>query len=161
MTPAWSFDHSVTVRAAREAAWRFWSDVANWAVVDPAVEWACLDGPFEAGTRGRTKPIGAPTTQWTLVAVEPATRAVIELTAEGAVLRFTWLLRDDQCGTSLTQRVELEGEAAARYLGAMQGLAENIPLGMAKLVSAIEAATTGPPNNSTASASRGTIFLKR
>ena len=53
------------------------------------------------------------------VAVEPDIRAVIELAAEGAVLRFTWLLCDDQCGTSLTQRVEFEGEAAARYLDAM------------------------------------------
>ena len=143
MTPAWSFEHSVTVRAAREAAWRFWSDVANWSVVDPAVEWACLEGPFAAGTRGRTKPIGAPATQWKLVLVEPATRAVIELTAPGAVLRFTWLLRDDnQKGTGLTQRVELEGDAAAQYLDLMQGLAENIPLGMDKLASAIEAAAT-------------------
>ena len=144
MTPAWSFEHSVTVRAAREAAWRFWSDVANWAVVDPAIEWARLDGPFEAGTRGQTKPIGAAATQWTLVAVEPASRAVIELAAPGAVVRFTWLLCDDPRGASLTQRVELEGKAAAQYLEAMQGLAGNIPLGMDKLVSAIEAATSGP-----------------
>lgn len=150
MRPAWTFEHSVTVHAAREAAWQFWSDVANWAVVDPSVEWACLDGPFEAGTSGRTKPVGAPATQWILVAVEPASQAVIELAAPGAVVRFQWTLRDDsRGGTILTQRVELEGDGAAQYLKTMQGLAENIPLGMDKLVSAIEEATTGrgqPPS---------------
>lgn|SRR5262245_13497217 len=147
MIPAWTFEHSVKVRATRAAAWRFWSDVANWAAIDPAIEWACLDGPFETGTSGRTKPVGAPATQWTLVAVEPASRAIIELTAPGAVVRFTWTLRDDNSGGAMmTQRVELEGTEAAQYLEAVQGLAENIPLGMDKLVSAIERATTGPPN---------------
>jgi hypothetical protein len=144
MKPAWSFEHSVTVAAPREAAWRFWSDVANWAVIDPAVEWARLDGPFEAGTCGHTKPVGGPATEWRLVAVEPARRAVIELAAPGAVLRFVWSLEDSSGGsTRLTQCVELEGDGAGSYLDALHGLAENIPLGMDKLVAAIEAAMAG------------------
>ena len=147
MKPAWTFEYSVNVHAGRAAAWRFWSDVANWAVVDPAVEWVELDGPFEAGTSGRTKPVGAPTTQWRLVDVEPGRRAVIELAAPGAVVRFVWTLSDESRGaTRLTQRVELEGEETEPYLEAVQGLAENIPLGMDKLVSAIEGAASGPAN---------------
>jgi hypothetical protein len=145
--PVWSFEHDVTVRADREAAWRFWSDVANWAAVDPAVEWASLDGPFAAGTRGQTKPVGAPPTHWTLVEVEPGRRAVIELAAPGAVVRFVWQLGDAAPGaTRLTQRVELDGEDAAQYLDAVRGLEANIPLAMDKLVVAIEAAAPGPPN---------------
>jgi hypothetical protein len=145
--PVWSFEHEVTVRADREAAWRFWSDVANWAAVDPAVEWASLDGPFAAGTRGQTKPVGGPATHWTLVEVEPGRRAVIELAAPGAVVRFVWQLGDGWPGaTRLTQRVELDGEDAARYLDAVRGLEANIPLAMDKLVVAIEAAAPGPPS---------------
>jgi hypothetical protein len=140
--PAWSFEHSVTVYAPCETAWRFWSDVANWAEVDPAVEWASLDGPFAAGTRGQTKPVGAAPTQWTLVEVEPARRAVIELAAPGAILRFVWMLSDEgHTGTRLTQRAELDGDDAAQYLDAVQGLEANIPLGMNKLVAAIEVAS--------------------
>jgi hypothetical protein len=147
MKPIWTFEHSATTNASREAAWRFWSDVANWAVIDPAVEWACLDGPFEAGTSGRTKPVGAAATEWTLVVVEPGCRAVIELGAPGAVLRFIWTLADDsRGGTILTQRVELDGEEAGKYVDGMRGLAENIPAGMTKLVSAIERSAAGPPN---------------
>ena len=148
MEPAWTFEHSATVHADREAAWQFWSDVRNWTVVDPAVEWVCLDGPFEAGSCGRTKPLGAPSTQWTLVAVEPARRAVIELAAPGAVVRFVWMLDDDGGGTILKQRVELEGDQAAQYLDAIKGLAENIPAGMNKLVLAIEATASGAPKKS-------------
>jgi hypothetical protein len=147
MTPAWAFEHSVDVHATRAEAWRFWSDVANWALVDPAVEWARLDGPFEAGTRGQTKPVGAPATEWTLTTVEPASRAVIEIEAPGAVVRFTWTLRDASGGgATLTQHVELEGEDASKYLDAIADLAHNIPLGMSKLAAAIDHAASGPPN---------------
>jgi hypothetical protein len=147
MPQAWTFEHSVNVRATREAAWAFWSDVSNWSVVDPAVEWARLDGPFEAGTHGRTKPVGAPATDWTLAAVEAGRSATIEIVAPGAVVRFTWTLRDGERGwTTLTQRVELEGDGSAQYLDAAQALAHNIPVGMEKLVAAIEGVSTGPPN---------------
>ena len=147
MPVAWTFEHSVMVRATREAAWAYWSDVAHWSVVDPAVEWARLDGPFEAGRHGQTKPAGAPATDWTLVAVEAGRRAVIEIAAPGAVVRFTWTLNDDEGGGArLTQRLELEGDESGQYVGAMKGLADNIPLGMQKLVAAIERVTGGPPN---------------
>ena len=147
MPVAWTFEHSVMVRATRAAAWAYWSDVANWSVVDPAVEWARLDGPFEAGRRGQTKPVGRPATDWTLVAVEAGRRAVIEIAAPGAVVRFTWTLDDGEAGGArLTQRLESGGDASGPYVGAMQGLADNIPLGMQKLVAAIERAAGGPPN---------------
>ncbi len=135
------------MHASRDAAWRFWSDLANWSAVDPAVEWARLDGPFEAGSTGSTKPVGGPATRWTLAAVEPGRRAVIELAAPGAVVRFTWALEDaGGGGTTLTQRVELEAADAARYLDGVRVLAENIPAGMNKLVAAIEAAAAGSPS---------------
>ena len=148
MEPVWTFEHVATAHAAREAAWQFWSDVGNWTMVDPAVEWVRLDGPFEAGTCGHTKPVGAPPTKWTLVAVEPGRRAVIELAAPGAVVRFVWMLDDDSGGgTTLKQRVELEGDQALQYLDAIQVLAENIPAGMNKLVLAIERLRPGQGTN--------------
>jgi hypothetical protein len=48
-----TFEHAVECEAGQDAAWRFWTDVNNWAIVDPAVEWAKLDGPFMAGARGK------------------------------------------------------------------------------------------------------------
>jgi hypothetical protein len=144
--PNWSFEHALTVRADRDAAWRFWSNVANWAAVDPGVEWATLDGPFAAGTRGQTKPVGAPSTQWTIVEVEPGKRAVIELTVPGVRAHFVWQFSNVGPNSSqLTQRAELDGEEAANYLDAASAIAANMPAGMDKLAKAIEAATAGPP----------------
>jgi hypothetical protein len=44
-----TFEHAVECQASTAFAWRFWTDMNNWAIVDPAVEWAKLDGPFVAG----------------------------------------------------------------------------------------------------------------
>jgi hypothetical protein len=136
--PEWMFEHSVTVRTPREAAWTFWTEIANWTVVDPAVEWARIDGPFVAGTRGETKPVGAPPTSWTLVTVDPQRSARIKIEAPSATVYFDWNLEDTaDGGTLLTQRAMLLGEAAG-YLEVLRALEEGIPAGMAKLASAIE-----------------------
>jgi len=58
------FEHSIECQVGRDFAWKFWTNVDNWAAVDPAVEWAKLEGPFIAGTKGRTKPRGADPNEW-------------------------------------------------------------------------------------------------
>jgi len=134
----WMFEHSVTVRASREAAWTFWTNISNWAVVDPAVEWARIDGPFAAGTRGETKPVGAPPTSWKLVTVDPQRSARIEIEAPGVTVYFDWKLEDTTEGeTLLTQRVMFLGQVDD-YLEMLRALEQGIPAGMAKLASAIE-----------------------
>ena len=139
MDPAWRFEHTIEVRATRNAAWSFWSNMTNWAVVDPGVEWARLDGPFVAGTRGETKPVNAPTTQWILSEVEPEKRAVIEMEIPGAVLRFIWTFQDIKSGgATLTQALELSGENTGQYMAVMRQLEQNVPAGMAKLAAAID-----------------------
>ena len=147
MKPDWTFEHSVIVHASREAAWKFWSNVANWAVVDPAVEWVRLDGPFEAGARGETKPVGSPPTAWSLAEVDPYRHARIEIEAPGATAVFVWMLADNADGaTILTQRATLVGPCAGDYTEMLRGLEEGIPAGMEKLAAAIESAAPGPPS---------------
>jgi hypothetical protein len=147
MAAVWSFEHAVEVRSSRERAWGFWSDVAGCARVDPGVEWARIDGPFAAGAHGQTKPVGAAAIEWTLAEVTAGERAVIEIAVPGATVRFAWAFGDGmRGGATLTQRVELAGERAEQYLGAMAGLAQGIPQGMARLADAIDRAGTGPPN---------------
>jgi hypothetical protein len=50
-----TFEHAVECQASTAFAWRFWTDMNNWAIVDPAVEWAKLDGPFMAGEGGSSQ----------------------------------------------------------------------------------------------------------
>jgi|SRR5215831_1749942 len=139
MDPAWGFEHTIEVRATRDEAWSFWSNVENWTSVDPAVEWVRLDGPFVAGTHGETKPVNTPPNQWILSEVEPGKRAVIEIQLPGAVARFVWTFRDsDSGGAMLTQDVELVGENAKQYAAGAKELEQTIPAGMIKLAGAIE-----------------------
>ena len=122
----------------RDQAWKFWSNVDNWAKVDPAVEWTKLDGPFSAGTRGTTKPRGSEPNHWVITDVEEGKSATIEISIPGALVRFRWLLEDTESGGSrLTQTASLEGESAAQYESAVKDLEAGIPAGMLKLVDAI------------------------
>jgi Polyketide cyclase / dehydrase and lipid transport len=132
------FEHSIECQVEREFAWKFWTNVDNWAVVDPAVEWAKLEGPFIAGTKGRTKPRGSDPNEWKLAEVEEGSRAVIEIAGPGATVKFHWSFTDiTGGGTRMTQKVILEGERAAEYEEGMRQLEKGIPYGMERLVEAM------------------------
>jgi ligand-binding SRPBCC domain-containing protein len=128
----WKFQHSVECQADRGFAWRFWTDVNNWADLDPAVESVALDGPFQSGTRGSTKTRDSATVLWLITEVEDRRRAVIEIEAPGAVARFVWRFEDSAGGTTrMTQEVSFEGERADEYAAGMgKELEKNIPAGM-------------------------------
>ena len=138
----YTFTHSVECRAGREAAWRFWSDLKNWAAVDPAVESAKLDGPFEAGSRGETRTRGGGPVEWRLAEVNEGSGAVVEVSLPGAVVRFALKFEESGEGvTRITQRVTLEGERAGEYVEGMKMLEQNMPAGMDRLAEAIEKAS--------------------
>ena len=134
----WSFQHSVECPLSRDQAWKFWSNVDNWTKVDPAVEWATLNGPFIAGTRGTTKPRGSEPNQWVLTNVDDGRTATIEITLPGACVRFRWLFEDTEGGGSkITQIASLDGERAREHEEGTRALEEGIPAGMRKLLEGI------------------------
>jgi hypothetical protein len=138
----YTFTHSVECAADRKFAWAFWSDVGNWAAVDPAVESVELDGPFVAGTRGETRPRGGEKVEWRLAEVCEGSGAVVEISVPGALVRFAWEFKEESEGvTSITQRVTLEGERAGDYAEGMRMLEQGAPVGMGKLAEAIEKAS--------------------
>src|SRR5262245_33854265 len=107
------FEHHVEVQVGRDFAWRFWTDVANWAF-DPSVESVELDGPFAAGAKGVTKPRGQAPIEWRLVEVQDRSGALIEIPLPGATISFRWRYEDAAGGAvRITQRVTLKGERAA------------------------------------------------
>jgi hypothetical protein len=147
MNTAWHVEHTIEVRASRAAAWAYWSNVANWAEVDPAVEWARVDGAFAAGSRGETKPMGAPANAWTLAEVDAGRRAVIAMRIPGADVRFAWRFGDGRDGGAvLTQVIEVSGDDLAPYAKELERLAAGIPAAMRKLAAAIDRDAAGPPN---------------
>jgi hypothetical protein len=136
---AWRFEHSVECDTTAEFAWAFWSDVQNWRL-DADVESIEIDGPFAAGTHGRTFSKSSGRIEWRVVESAPG-RAMIEFPLAGAVGRFCWTFEETGGRTRISQRCSLEGEKAAEYAGAVGPSFEaGIPAGMRKLADSIERA---------------------
>ncbi|WP_405061155.1 SRPBCC family protein [Kribbella sp. NBC_01505] len=70
-------------------AWAITSDVAGWPSWDPHEQDARLDGPFEAGSIGWSKPRSGPGTEWTITEVEPEHRWSSECRLPGGMMRGT------------------------------------------------------------------------
>ena len=141
MSEAWEFEHTVECQASRDFAWAFWTNVANWEVVDPAVEAVELDGQFAAGAKGVTKPRGSDPVEWRVMEVEDRRRALIEMPAPGAVLRCLLMFEDSpNGGTRITQRMSLGGERAEDYAWIGAEMEKGMPEGMRRLAEAIDKA---------------------
>jgi len=130
----YKFEHSIQCPVSREVAWGFWTNVANWPVVDSSAESVTIDGPFAAGAKGETKSRDLPPIEWEIREVQEGHRAVIEILLPGAILQFLWLFEELTVGsTSMRQVVSLEGERAHDYLEGMALLEKGIPEGMKSL----------------------------
>ena len=132
----YEFEHSIECPVSKDFAWRFWSDIENWIVVDSSVEWVKLEGDFIVGTKGFTKPRGAEPAEWELLEVEDGKSAVIGIFLPGAVLKFHWNFADSSStdGVLISQRVTLTGEQTENYAEGMEFLKKEMPQGMQNLV---------------------------
>jgi uncharacterized protein YndB with AHSA1/START domain len=129
-------EHGVDVDVPRDAAWRFWTHVPNWAV-DAAIDTVRLDGPFRAGARGETVQRGGGTVRWTVLEVDDGQRAVLEIPAGALTARFTWRFTELPGGrTRLTQHVGVHGPREPAAAVAAE-LARGMPDGMARLAAAM------------------------
>jgi hypothetical protein len=137
----WSFEFSVECSVSPDFAWRYWTNVKNWAL-DLDVESVTLNGPFESGFRGVTISKSAGAIEWRIADVQPG-RAVIEFPAPGALATFIWTFVDSDGGSKITQRADLSGPDAARYLDFAKALETGIPAGMHTLCEAMHDSAHG------------------
>lgn len=134
---AWTFEHSVDCGVPAEFAWKFWTNVSNWAL-DADVDSVEIDGPFAAGARGFTNSKSSGRIDWRIAEAQ-AGRGVIEFPLAGAIGRFVWTFEDLGGRTRITQHCTLDGEQAAMYAKAVApSLEAGIPAGMQKLCGAME-----------------------
>jgi hypothetical protein len=141
----WTFEHSVECNVDRDFAWQFWTNVSNWPLVDSSVESATLDGPFQSGAQGSTKPRGGEAVQWQLEDVHAGRSAVVVIHLSDAVLRFAWRFEDRGVrSVRMTQRVSIESQQAEQYIStAASELEKGMPAGMKRLADAMEQLALG------------------
>jgi Polyketide cyclase / dehydrase and lipid transport len=141
--PAWEFQYSIEVDAHSEFAWQYWTNVANWRDLEPGVEFE-LDGPFAAGTRGRTRMPGQEPRQWLIRAVDPGRSWTQEMSLPGASLmvcmQFEKVVKRR---TRITQRLWLEGEGAETFLDGVRLFETTTPDGLNRIGAVIEKAQRG------------------
>lgn len=93
-----------------------------------------IDGPFEVGTRGKSKAPGSWPLKFELVAVDPDARFVSEARLPGASLRFEHVIEARGPQSRITHRVTLDGRLAFLYTRAVrQGVERGLPDGVERL----------------------------
>jgi hypothetical protein len=129
---AWHFEHSAESSAAPQAVWQRYVDVEHWCDWSRhGVEWSRIDGPFEPGTKGKSKPPGSPALRFRLVAVVPDEMFASEVRLPGGRLRFEHVIEPRESGSRITHRVDLDGPLAFFYArmvrkGTEQGLPDGV-----------------------------------
>ena len=132
---AWRFEHSAESAADPHAIWRRYVDVAHWCDWSRhGVERSHIDGPFEVGTKGKSKPPGSLALTFELVAVEPDASFTSEASLPGAHLRFDHVVEARGPGSRITHRVTLDGPLAFLYTRVVRKSVERgLPDGVERL----------------------------
>jgi hypothetical protein len=131
----WQTTATATTPAGRAAVFARYADAGSWPTWDTEVEWVSHDGPFTAGTTGRLKPKGGPTTKFTIVSLE-TDRAFQDVTRlPGARLVFDHVLTDQPGGgTAITHTVSITGPMTFLF---SRVIGRNIARGLPATVSAL------------------------
>jgi Polyketide cyclase / dehydrase and lipid transport len=132
---AWHFEHSALSSARREEVWPRYADVEHWSEwSQKGVEWSRIDGPFEAGTEGKTKAPGFPASRFRLTAVEPERMFASEATLPGARLVFEHVIESVGAGVQITHRARVEGPMAWLWAALMRrSIERGLPDGVDRL----------------------------
>jgi hypothetical protein len=131
----WQIEHTVEVEVGAPFAWGFWSNVSNW---DDAAAEFILDGPFAEGSVGTTRMPGQDPIRWRIQDVVPGAGATIEMELDRATVAFRWRFEAvSDTRTKLVQRITLEGENAAAYVGHLDAAFGTLPEGMKRIAAAM------------------------
>ena len=132
---AWQFEHSALSSARREDVWPHYADVEKWSEwSQKGVEWSRIDGPFVAGTEGKSKAPGFPAGRFRLTVVEPNRMFASEAKLPGARMTFEHIIESVGSGVQITHRATLDGRMAWLWTLLVRGSTERgLPDGVERL----------------------------
>ena len=121
---SWQFEHSADSVATPAEIWQRYIDVEHWSDWSPGVEWSRLDGAFEVGAKGKSKPPGSPALRFRVIAVEPQSMFATKAHFPGADLVFEHAIEQLTPGARITHRATLSGPLARLYARSVRGRTE-------------------------------------
>ena len=130
----WTCEHTVTSHATPAQVWARYAEPRTWPEWDAATEHVTLQGLFAVGSRGSLKPVGGPTTRFTLTEVVPDVGFTNVTRLPMARLEFRHQIEATSTGSRLTHSVTISGLLSplfARVIGA--GVARDLPSAMTAL----------------------------
>lgn len=130
----WATEGTYDARAPIEAVWSLYTDIARWPRWAEDIVWARLDGPFQAGSRGRVRYRRTPSLRFAVVAADAPHSYITEVPLLLARLTFDHRLDATEDGTRIVERISFSGPLAG-LLGWIQGprIKRSWPTAMARL----------------------------
>jgi hypothetical protein len=106
--------------------------------------WSRLNGPFEVGTKGKSKPPGLPAGRFRLTVVEPERMFATETRLPGARLLFEHVIEPHEVGVTITHRAVISGPLTFLYARILRrAILRGLPEGVDQLA-ATRPAETAP-----------------
>lgn len=127
-------ESKIVIPTPAQAIFALYADVAGWSRWDPDTRQASLDGPFQAGSKGRLVPTQGRAVPMELTRVETDRSFTVQSRIALFAMVFDHELRAVGAGTEATHRVTFSG-LLAPLLGRMLAaqLRTNLPITLASL----------------------------
>jgi len=119
----------------KDEIWRLWTDVNNWHLWDPDIEYGRIEEPFAVGSHFFFKPKNMSEVALKLVEVEPKRKYTDHCRFFGANLYGTHEMEEARSGLKLTTTIRISGPLCllwAKLVG--QGIVETLPEQMESLI---------------------------
>jgi Polyketide cyclase / dehydrase and lipid transport len=121
----------VTKAATREQMWRLFADVNNWHKWDKEIEYAKMQGNFEAGNHFLLKPKGGPEVKIKLVETVKNSKFVDQTVFPLAVMQGAHIFEDTPEGLRVTTTITMRGLLGALWVKLVaQKLVDGLPAEM-------------------------------
>ena len=112
----------------KEEIWRLWSDVNNWHLWDPDIEYGRIEESFSVGSHFFFKPKGISEVKLKLVEVEPMHKYTDQCKFFGAILSGTHEMAEVPGGLQLTTTVRVSGPLKFLWVKLVgQGIVDTLP----------------------------------
>ncbi|MBX2885665.1 MAG: SRPBCC family protein [Granulosicoccus sp.] len=129
-------EYKISINCPEQRIFDIYKDVSSWAIWDPDIEAAHLDGDFLIGASGWIKPKGAPKTPTQIVSMTEPRHFTVESKLPLCTMSFDHTLEPLEGNTLVCHAVEFNGFLAPLFSrlvgrkirqgieGTMQGLKE-------------------------------------